>query len=51
MPIYEVERRVLWWWEDVGSCFLSLKAAKERIRELHQADANPIKREIVHQEP
>lgn len=50
MPIYQVERRVLWWWEDAG-CFLSLKAAKGQIHELRQADANPIKREVIHQEP
>ena len=49
--IYEVQRRVLWWWEKTGTGFLGLEAAKKQILELQAAEANPIKRKIVYQEP
>ena len=49
--IYEVQMRVFWWWEEAGTCFLSLEAAKKQILELQEAEANPIKRKIVYQEP
>jgi len=49
--IYEVERRVLWWWENAGTGFLNLEAAKWRIYELRQAEANPIRQKVVYQDP
>lgn len=48
---YDVERRVLWWWERVGIAFLTIEAAKARIQELKEEEANPIKRQVVYQEP
>lgn len=48
---YDVEMQVLWWWEEAGTCFLSLEAAKQQILELQEAEANPIKRKIVYEEP
>ena len=50
-PVYEIERRVLWWWEDTRGVFFSVEEAKEWILHLQAADANPIKREIVYQQP
>ena len=49
--VYDVEKRVLWWWENAGSSFLTFEAAKERISELQAAEANPIKRQVVYTEP
>lgn len=49
--VYDVERRELWWWHNVGVAYLSIESAKARIQELQKAGANPIKTEIVHQEP
>ena len=49
--IYEVERRILWWWENAGTGFLSFEAAKWRIHELRQAEANPIRQKVVYQDP
>lgn len=48
--VYDVERRELWWWEKVGVAYLSIESAKARIQELKEADANPIKPTVVHQE-
>ena len=48
---YDAEMQVLWWWEETGTCFLSLEAAKQQILELQEAEANPIKRKIVYEEP
>ena len=51
-PIYEVQRQVLWWWwENAGTGYPSFEAAKWQIHELRQAEANPIKRKVVYQEP
>lgn len=47
--IYEVEKRVLWWWEDCGGIFLTLEDAKKEIERQRAAEA--IKRQVVYTEP
>jgi hypothetical protein len=45
-PVFTVERKVWFWWEDSGLC-LSLDEAMQRIVRLRLADMNPVKTMVV----
>lgn len=46
-PVYEVEERILWWWQNMGLC-TSLQEAQDRVKDLRRiAKEVRVKRRVV----
>jgi hypothetical protein len=45
-PVFVVERKILFWWEDAGLC-MSLDEAVRRIVQLRLAEVKPVKTMVV----
>jgi hypothetical protein len=47
-PVFDVEERVWWWWENRGTSFLTLGAALERLEECVNAPPSA-ERKVVYE--
>lgn len=47
-PVFDVQRRVLWWWEDCGTCFLSFEEALAHLEDLDSAPPD-VERMVVYE--
>lgn len=46
-PVYEVEERIMWWWQNMGLC-VSLQEAQNRVEDLRRASsAVKVQRRII----
>jgi hypothetical protein len=47
-PVFDVEERVLWWWESRGTSFLRFDAALKHLEDLDSAPPN-VERKVVYE--